>query len=210
VLLLGPNGAGKSTLLRILSTLVRPTSGSLLIHGVDAGRADRLAVRRRVGLLSHQTYLYENLSGSENLEFYARLYGLPDPLRAARAGLSSARLLDREPDLVRTFSRGMKQRLAIARALLHHPDVLLLDEPFSGLDREACALLTEQLRRARAEGRTCVLATHDFGAGAPIADRLVVLASGRVVIDRPMGGLDLAGLEALFREATGDDTTRVR
>jgi heme exporter protein A len=210
VLLLGPNGAGKSTLLRILSTLARPTSGSLLIHGDDPVRADRLAVRRRIGLLSHQTYLYENLSAAENLEFYAQLYGLRDPRGAAREGLASAGLTDRAPDLVCTFSRGMKQRLAIARALMHRPDVLLLDEPFSGLDREARSLLTEQLRQARADGRTCVLATHDFGAGAPIADRLLVLASGRLVLDRSMAGLDRAGLEAVFREATGNGTAGMR
>ena len=202
VLLLGANGAGKSTLLRVLSTLVPPTSGTLQIFGADARRADRMDLRRRIGLLAHQTYLYEDLTAAENLQFYARLYDLPSPRDAAREALASAALRDRADDLVRTFSRGMKQRLAIARALLHDPDLLLLDEPFTGLDRESCARLTERLAALRDAGRTCLLATHAVAVAAGLADRVVVLAAGRVAADHPAGRMGPGELETLLGEVT--------
>ena len=206
VLLLGANGAGKSTLLRVVSTLVPPTSGTLRIHGADARRADRAALRRRIGLLAHQTYLYENLTAAENLQFYARLYGLPSPRDAAREALASSALEDRAADLVRTFSRGMKQRLAIARALLHDPDLLLLDEPFSGLDRESCARLTAQLVASRDAGRTCLLATHAVVVAAGLADRVVVLAAGRVAADHSAARMGPQELESLLGEVTRGTT----
>jgi heme exporter protein A len=203
VLLLGPNGAGKSTLLRLLATLSRPTSGSLRVLGIDPASGDAAGLRRRLGLLSHHTLLYDHLTGFENLLFYARLYGLPDAPAAAAEGLRSAALGERGHDPVGTYSRGMQQRLAIARALLHRPDLLLLDEPFTGLDRDATARLHRLLEGARDGRRTCVLATHDLAAGARLADRVVVLLDGRIADDRPAAGLDAAGLEGLVRRATG-------
>ncbi|MEE9291509.1 MAG: ABC transporter ATP-binding protein [Acidobacteriota bacterium] len=202
ILLLGANGAGKSTLLRVLSTLIPPTSGTLWIHGADVRQADRVALRRRIGLLAHQTYLYEDLSAAENLQFYARLYGLPSPRDAAREALASAALGDRADDFVRTFSRGMKQRLAIARTLLHDPDLLLLDEPFTGLDRESCADLTGRLAALRDAGRTCVLATHAVTVAAGLADRVVVLAAGRIAADHPAARMGPRELESLLGEVT--------
>lgn len=202
VLLLGANGAGKSTLLRVVSTLIPPTSGTLRIYGADARRADRTTLRRRIGLLAHQTYLYENLTAVENLHFYARLYGLPSPRDAAHEALASAALEDRAADLVRTFSRGMKQRLAIARALLHDPDLLLLDEPFTGLDRESCARLTAQLAASRDAGRTCLLATHAIAEATGLADRVVVLAAGRVAADHPAARMGTRELESLLGQVT--------
>ncbi|PYS95601.1 MAG: sodium ABC transporter ATP-binding protein [Acidobacteria bacterium] len=202
VLLLGPNGAGKSTLLGIFATIIRPNEGRIAIFGASPREGDPAALRRRIGLLSHQTFLYDHLTAFENLRFYARLYSLPDPDRAAASALRSARLLERAHDLVRTYSRGMQQRLAIARALLHAPDILLLDEPFSGLDRESIDRLQECLREERRAGRTCLLATHDFAAARPLADRVVVLRAGRLVADRQARGLDDASLEGLFRDAT--------
>ena len=202
VFLLGPNGAGKSTLLRLCATLLRPTSGSLAIFGTDAGAADRAALRRRIGFLSHRTFLHDQLTGRENLVFYARLYGLADPDGAARTALAQAGLAARGDDPVRGYSRGMQQRLAIARALLHGPDLLLLDEPFTGLDRDAADRLEERLRAERGRGRTCLLASHDFVSGARLADRVVILAHGRVALDRAAAGLDAAALEALYRDAT--------
>ncbi len=202
VLLLGPNGAGKSTLLRILATLIRPTAGTLAIFGEETGSADRLALRRRIGFLSHQTFLYEHLTGIENLEFYGRLYGVDNPQGRARFALRAAGLEDRGADLVRGFSRGMQQRLAIARAMLHDPEILLLDEPFTGLDRESSDRLLEALQAASGRQRTWVMATHDFATGIAAAGRVVVLSSGRVVEDRPVRGLDAAGLEAMFRALT--------
>ncbi len=202
VALLGPNGAGKSTLLRLCAVLIRPTSGTLRIHGESPRTAGRPPLMRRIGLLAHQTFLYDHLTGLENLVFYARLYDLPDPVAAARVALREVRLEQRATDLARAYSRGMQQRLAIARALLHSPDIVLLDEPFTGLDRDAADRLEEKLGRVRKGGATCVMATHDFVAGLRHADRVVGLASGRVIVDRPARGLDAASLDALFRDAT--------
>jgi len=162
-------------------------------------------LRRRIGLLSHQTFLYDHLSGLENLEFYARLYGLDEPRATARAALRGAGLDSRRHDLVRGYSRGMQQRLAIARTLLHRPDILLLDEPFSGLDREASDRLQEALRAPDACRRACVMATHDFAAGVALSTRIVVLADGRIAADVPSAGLDAAGVDRLFRSLTASD-----
>ncbi len=196
----GPNGAGKSTLLRLFATLARPTAGSLRIHGFDPKQADGGALRRRIGLLSHESFLYEHLSGFENLLFYARLYALSDPEGTSRAALSLAGLEARGADRVLTYSRGMQQRLAIARALLHAPDVVLLDEPFTGLDPEAAEGLEARLR-ALSPSATCLMATHDHGMALSLADRIIVLASGRMVADRPARALDAPSLGALFRSA---------
>jgi heme exporter protein A len=202
VLLLGPNGAGKSTLLRLFATLLRPGAGTLRILGEDAGGGDRAGIRRRIGLLSHQTFLYDHLTGEENLLFYGRLYGLADPPAAAREALRTVRLEGRGSDQVRTYSRGMQQRLAIARALLHRPDLLLLDEPFTGLDRDASLGLVGRLHEERSARRTCVLATHDLRSALGVADRVIVLTDGRLAADRPAAGIDLEGLEALLGAAT--------
>ena len=198
VLLLGPNGAGKSTLLRLFATLIRPSGGCLRLFGEDTFRPGVAAHRRRIGFLSHQTFLYEHLTGRENLLFYARLYSLPDPSAAARDAIGGARLSHRQDDRVAAYSRGMQQRLAIARALLHHPDLILLDEPFTGLDRESSSRLEERLRQEREAGRTCVMATHDLGQGLRAADHVLVLLDGRLALDVPARGADLAHLERLL------------
>ncbi|HEU4557930.1 MAG TPA: heme ABC exporter ATP-binding protein CcmA, partial [Longimicrobium sp.] len=145
----GPNGAGKTTLLRILCGAVKPTRGEVTVGGDDVA-AD--AARRRIGLLSHQTFLYPGLSAAENLDFYARLYGLPRRRERVEEALLSVGLQDRRGDRVRTFSRGMQQRLALARTLLHGPSVVLLDEPYTGLDPHAAAMLREVLERLK-DGR---------------------------------------------------------
>lgn len=202
VLLLGPNGAGKSTLLRMLSGLTRPTAGTLRVYGGSPAGSAGSAVRRRLGLLSHQTFLYDHLTAAENLEFFARLYGVEQPQRVAHAALREVDLEDRASELVQGFSRGMQQRLAIARSILHRPELLLLDEPYTGLDRDAARRLSDSLQSLRSEGRTCVMTTHDFSSGLPVADRIVVLATGRKVIDRPSAGLDAEALDQLFHQAT--------
>jgi heme exporter protein A len=203
VVLFGPNGAGKSTLLRLLAPMLRPSEGRLRLFGDDAGGGDAARLRRRVGFLSHQTFLYDHLTGRENLLFYARLYDLPDPERAAREALGAAVLSHRQDDRVSSYSRGMQQRLAIARALLHGPDLLLLDEPFTGLDRDSSARLEGRLREERRAGRTCVLATHDTGPGLRVADRVLALTDGRLVLDTQARGLDAARLDALLGAAAG-------
>ena len=203
LLLLGPNGAGKSTLLKTLSTLLRPSEGRLRLFGVETRGSGGADLRRRVGLLSHHTFLYDHLTAEENLDFYARLYGLRPGADALRAFLREVALEDRGSDLVRAFSRGMQQRLAFARALLHRPELLLLDEPFTGLDRQGSDRMREILRDRIRDGATSILATHDFPAALPLATRVVILDSGRVVLDRPAAGLDAAALEAIYRHATG-------
>jgi len=198
VALFGPNGAGKSTLLRLFATLMRPSTGRLRLFGADASSSDAAALRRRIGFLSHQTFLYDHLTGLENLLFYARLYALPDPAGVARESIRTARLEHRRDDRVGSYSRGMQQRLAIARVLMHQPEMLLLDEPFTGLDRPSCSSLEATLAGERGAGRTCILATHDFGPGLRAADRVLVLVDGRLVLDRAARGLDPASLEALM------------
>ncbi|HEX9427284.1 MAG TPA: ABC transporter ATP-binding protein [Candidatus Polarisedimenticolia bacterium] len=201
VALLGPNGAGKTTLLRLCALLSRPTSGALFIHGEEPRAADRTALLRRIGLLSHQSFLYDHLTGFENLLFYGRLYGLRRPEQAARDALEAAGLARRGDDLARGYSRGLLQRLAIARTMLHAPDLLLLDEPFTGLDQEATEMLVARLAGLRATGVTALLVSHDFGAIPSLADRILVLASGRLAVDRAAAGIDRIGLEDLVRAA---------
>src|SRR5262249_28474532 len=149
----------KSTLLRLLATLVRPSAGRLSLFDAEVRGPDP-AARRRIGFLSHQSFLYDHLTGRENLLFYARLYALPDPESAVRAALEGVRLEDPRDDRVSSSSRGMQQRLAIARALLPLPDLILLDEPFTGLDHDSCRRLIDRLRRERGDGRTLLFSTH--------------------------------------------------
>ncbi|HEY8154989.1 MAG TPA: ABC transporter ATP-binding protein [Myxococcota bacterium] len=190
---LGPNGAGKSTLLRLIAGLARPTSGSLLIAGTPAHHP---AARARVGFIGHASLLYASLSARENLLFAARLQRVPEA--AARvAGWLEAAGLARVGELpVSHFSRGMSQRLAIARGLVHDPSLLLLDEPFAGLDPRAASRLAAQLASLRAAGRTLLLVTHDPRRAAEQCDRAIVLAAGRVAY---AGRGDQAGAEALER-----------
>lgn len=175
--LFGPNGAGKTTLLRILAGLTSPTRGSVAILGRPAPVDAR--TRGRIGVVSHETFLYGDLTARENLAYYARLYGVGDIGRIdrliERVGL--ARFADRR---ARAFSRGMAQRLALARAILHEPDLLLLDEPFTGLDPQGAEVLSRMLHEERSRGTTIILTTHDFERGLAVADRASVLAGGRL------------------------------
>lgn len=177
--LVGANGAGKSTLLSLLSTLARPTAGDVLFDGVPAGAAG-IAVRRRLGVLGHDVSLYPELSARENLLFFGRLFGVVDVERRVEAALQTAGLGARGGDQVATFSRGMRQRLAIERALLHAPDVLLFDEPFTGLDESAAEALIARLERARAAGTAVIFSSHDFEHAERIATRVALLQAGQL------------------------------
>jgi heme exporter protein A len=179
VALLGANGAGKTTLLRVLALLLRPGGGRLTLFGVDARTAPP-PLRHRIGWVGHESCCYPDLTAAENLTFWAELFGLPDPAARAAEQLAWAGLehVARRP--VRTFSRGMAQRLALARALLHAPDLLLLDEPYSGLDPEAVAALQTRLATLAAAGHAIVLTTHEIERAAPIATRLAILHRGRI------------------------------
>ena len=175
--LMGPNGSGKTTLLRILATLSKPTAGLVRVAGLPLPAAAG-EVRRRLGVVAHHTLLYGDLTAEENLQFYARLYAVRDAQPRIAAVLEQVGLARRRHDLVRTFSRGMQQRLAIGRALLAGPEVLMLDEPYTGLDPQAASMLDELLRDARLDGRTVLLTTHDLARALALADRVAILARG--------------------------------
>ena len=209
VALLSPNGGGKSTLLRLLAGLSKPTSGRITVGGWELP-AEAAAVRAQIGMVSHKVLLYENLSARENLRFFARLYNLPRAEAEARIEtlLKRVGLARRQHDLVRTYSRGMQQRLSIARALLHYPHVLLFDEPYTGLDQDASRALDELLAEAHDEGHTIVMATHDLNRAATLASRVVILARGAVGFDRPSAELTPASLAAAYSEVTGMVTAR--
>ncbi len=180
--LLGPNGAGKSTLLGILSTLVQATAGEVeYLDGTDTVATDD-ALRGQIGVLAHESFVYGDLTGFENLLFYGRLYGVEGLEAVAKARLAQVGLDEEACDRpARTYSRGMTQRLALARALLHEPSVLLLDEPFTGLDRSGARTLGQTLGEAKAEGRIVVVVTHDLEAIEDVTDHVVVLNRGRLV-----------------------------
>ena len=193
--LLGPNGAGKSTLLAILSTLAAPSSGEVLYGGRTA-RQIGAPVRSRIGVLSHDLHLYSELTAIENLVFFARLYGVPRPETVAAEALRRARLDERARDLVSGFSRGMRQRLALERALLHSPRLLLLDEPFTGLDDASTMALIARLRELRASGSIMLVATHDLDVGEAVFDRAVILHDGRLIASEP----DVRGLRRRYQD----------
>ena len=186
----GPNGAGKSTLLRILSGSLRPSAGSVTWQGEELDpRAPEW--RARIGVLSHETHLYAPLGARENLAFHARMHGLTDP--DLDGALERVDLLQRAEDRVSGFSRGMRQRLALARTHLHDPDVVLLDEPFTGLDSHASRLLEGVLRTLRDGRRTVALVTHALGEGLALADHVLMLVRGRVTLACPAAELDPNG-----------------
>lgn len=197
--LLGANGAGKTTLLRIVSTLMRPTAGQVRLGGFLLPK-EASAARQLIGLIGHNPLLYTELSAAENLRLYARLYGLRlTPAQIDRT-LDDVGLLRRKNDLVRNFSRGMQQRLAIARATLHQPRLMLCDEPHTGLDQQASNMLDAVLRRLVAQGCTVVMATHDLRRAVTESHRVVILRNGQVVFDQPAATLDPDTFPKVFSE----------
>jgi heme exporter protein A len=186
--LLGPNGAGKSTLLNILATLLRPSKGE--VRYGDRSADDGAEVRAQIGMLGHDLFLYPELTARENLEFFAHLYGIADVRATASQSLERAGLSDRADDLVSGFSRGMRQRVALERALLHDPRLILLDEPFTGLDQTSTAALVGRLQERQRAGRLIVLATHDLDVADGVLTKALYLKNGRAVgIDSETGGL---------------------
>ncbi len=200
--ILGPNGAGKTTLLKILSLLSPPTAGSYRIAGEDPNTAGS-ELRRRIGLVSHNTFLYDSLTARENLYFYGRLYGVPDLAAEIARSLLRVGLEIFAHDLVRTFSRGMQQRLAIARAVLPGPDVLLLDEPYTGLDQQAIGILNDVIGQLKSEGRTIVLITHSFENSLSLADEALLLVRGRVAFHGRTAGWSAEQYRQLYLERVG-------
>jgi heme exporter protein A len=197
----GPNGAGKTTLLRTLTTLQNPSSGTAKVFGLDVV-ADAVELRSRIGLISHNPLLYPDLSAEENLLFFADMYCIDDPAARVRELLESVELLHRRFDLVRTFSRGMLQRLSIARALLHRPDVLFLDEPYSGLDPHAVDILDHLIAQVRGQ-HTFVMVSHDLGKGLELCSHALILAKGRVVRFDEKADIDDETFAAEYRSIVG-------
>ncbi len=202
VALLGPNGAGKTTLLRIASLLAAPTRGTVQFRASDgAALSDTVAAKSLIGVVGHSTLLYDELSAGENLEFFAKLYGLGDASARVGAALEDCGLGNRANGVVRTFSRGMRQRLAIAKALLNDPRVVLLDEPAAGLDRQGLQWFSARLARLREGGATVVMSTHARNESLDLATRVVALAAGAVAEDSGSGGDPAPILSRLRAEA---------
>lgn len=198
VALLGPNGAGKTTLLRILASLARPSLGEVRLAGYQLP-AQAAAVRRVLGVVSHQPLLYGDLTAEENLRFYARLYGLPDARRRIDEILALVGLDRRRKDRVREYSRGMQQRLAIGRAVLHDPRVLLFDEPHTGLDQDASAMLDSILRQVASQGRTILMTSHDLLRAADLATRIDILSNGVIARSLSREDAEWHDLPALYK-----------
>lgn len=199
----GPNGAGKSTLIGMLSGLIRPTSGEIRIEGADL--RDDPRIRGKVGLVSHQPLLYTELTARENLVFYGRLFDVPDLSRSIPDILKLVGLELRTDDLVRTYSRGMVQRLAIARALLHNPTILLLDEPFTGLDQQAGRFLERVVQDRAAKGSTVIMATHNLRQGFGLCRQFLMLRRGQVVYHADRNDLDEERLATIYDQYTNGE-----
>ena len=197
----GPNGAGKTTLLRMLATLARPTEGAITLAGINLKEEPEQA-REAIGLISHNPMLYPDLTAEENLLLYANLYGVRDPQKRVVELLDAVGLKHRRLDRVRTFSRGMTQRVSIARALVNDPSVVLLDEPYSGLDPHAMRIFDELIASVRAN-RTFVMVSHDLDKGLALASHVLVLARGRVVAFAEKESLALDEFHDLYRSTVG-------
>ena len=200
VALLGPNGAGKTTFLRILASLSRPSLGDVKIAGYRLP-SEAAQVRARLGVVSHLPLLYGDLTAEENLRFYARMYNVPNYQLRITEVLDLVGLEARRRDLVRTFSRGMQQRLAIGRAVLHDPDVVLFDEPYTGLDQDASAMLDEVLKAVAAKGRTVVMTSHDLARAEDLATRFDILSRGVISASATRQDLKRTNLLAFYKQA---------
>ena len=195
--LFGPNGAGKTTLLKLIAGLLAPTSGGVRVLG-HALRAEP-ASRASIGLISHQSMLYRALTSLENVEFAAKLYGLKSPREAAMMALERMRVADRARTPVRALSRGLQQRVAIARSIVHEPALLLLDEPYTGLDASGAAALTDILRELRGARATLVLVTHNVDEGLAVASRAAIMLDGKLAREDDCAALDAAAYRAAYR-----------
>lgn len=197
----GPNGAGKTTLLKVLSTLTTPSKGSAAVLGLDVVEG-AVELRERIGFISHNPLLYPDLTAEENLEFFAEIYCIDSPKERIRELLVDVELDHRRLDLVRTFSRGMLQRLSIARALLHDPALVFLDEPYSGLDPHAMDILDGLLKRIR-DGRTFVMVSHDLTKGLELCSHALILAKGKIVLFQDRELIDEDEFAQTYRATVG-------
>lgn len=199
----GSNGAGKTTLIKVLATLLRPAEGTVRIAGLDSQK-NLKEVLLQIGVIGHHTFLYNELSAYENLKFYGRMYDVPDLEERIRDLISRVGLSSRLNDKVGTLSHGMQKRISIARAMLHNPSIILLDEPETGLDQNACSILYELLSSFHAEGRTIVMTTHNLERGLELCNHVAILAGGRIAYEDSSQSLNPATLREAYYHYTGD------
>lgn len=204
VVLLGPNGAGKTTFLRILASLSRPSLGKVNVAGFSLP-GQSAAVRQRLGVVSHMPLLYGDLTAEENLQFYGRMYNVPALHDRIGTVLDLIGLSHRRRDMVRTFSRGMQQRLAIGRSVLHDPDVMLFDEPYTGLDQDASEMLDDVLKNVAAAGRTVVMTSHDLARAEDLGTRFDILSRGVISATSTRAELGTSNLLSFYKQALQAD-----
>jgi heme exporter protein A len=198
----GPNGAGKTTLIKILATIMKPSAGEILIDGLSLKESAQ-KIRQRIGVVTHQTFLYGNLTAYENLKFYCRMYGLTNFKQRIYEVTAMVGMEPRLYDKVNTLSRGMQQRLSIARALLHDPAIMLLDEPETGLDQQATSMLWTTLKKEESGRKTIILTSHSLERGLAVCDQVAILNRGKLACQKPSKGLGLAGLRQAYMYCTG-------
>ncbi len=201
-IIVGPNGAGKTTLLKILSTLSKPTSGKINIADLSLTNQSRQQMRREIGFIGHFSFLYGNLTAAENLKFYSTMYGLKNIDQLVKMRLRQVGLSERQDDLVRNFSRGMQQRLTIARILLPDPKVILLDEPCSGLDQQGIDLLTKLLSSLITANRVIIMTTHNLQLGWELATHYAILDHGQIVEQNQRGMITFETFKLLYQQKT--------
>jgi len=201
VVIFGPNGAGKTTLIKVLATIMNPSSGKILINGLNL-KNDAEQIRRSIGVITHQTFLYSNLTAYENLQFYSRMYDVPNIKERIHEVVAMVGMTSRLHDRIGTLSRGMQQRLSIARSVLHKPTLMLLDEPETGLDQQSISILREILQTEETGKRTIILTTHSLERGLELSNRLLILSQGRIVYENSTETLDLTDLKEIYQHST--------
>ena len=201
VLIFGPNGAGKTTLMKILATIINPSSGQIMVDGLNI-KENAEEARRKIGVVSHQTFLYSNLTAYENLEFYCRMYDVPQRRERIKEMLSLVGMQHSLNDRVGTFSRGMQQRVSIARALLHKPSIILLDEPETGLDQQASSMLREVLWKERELERTIIHTTHSMERAIETCDRILIIVKGQIAYEQKGYDVNITDLKQAYRHYT--------
>ena len=201
VAIIGPNGAGKTTLIKLLATIMNPSSGSIFVDGLLI-KNNAEEIRRKMGVVTHQTFLYSNLTACENLEFYSRMYDVPRARERIHEVLTMVGMTPCLYDRAGTLSRGMQQRLSLARSLLHNPAIMLLDEPETGLDQQAISMIWQSLRTEKGERRTAILATHNLERVLELCDCVLILIKGKIVYRESTKALDLADLKRVYQQYT--------
>ncbi len=195
----GANGAGKTTLLKIIAMLLKPNSGVIYFNGIDTQKSSD-SVRKSIGFITHNTFLYNDLSAYENLKLYSILYDVKNCEEQINIVMEKVGLLRRSSEPIRNFSKGMHQRLAVARAFLHNPTLLLLDEPYSGLDQKALNVLNQMLKNVHNEGKTAIITTHNIERGMEIADKVVVLNKGSIVFEKNKKQMEISEFKNMYVE----------